>query len=218
VAATRTDLAPGRYVQLSISDTGTGMDPETLKRAVEPFYSTKGIGKGTGLGLSMVHGLAAQLNGALDIHSHPGLGTRVDLLLPLSEKPAGAKFDLHRPLAIADHRGRALVVDDEATVRMTTSDMLEELGFATVQAASAREAEVLLLAGEEVDLVVTDHLMPGMTGAELARLVRSRWPELPVLLVSGYANADEVAPDLPRLAKPFRSSELEDAVKGLVRG
>lgn len=208
------ELAQGRYVRLIVADTGTGMAAETLKRATEPFYSTKGVGKGTGLGLSMVHGLMGQLGGALDIKSSPGLGTRIDLWLPLSDD---LPKTVEAPLPIvedASARGRVLVVDDEVAVRATTADMLQDLGYQTVELGSAREAQALL-AEEAFDVVVTDHLMPGMTGAELALSIRHMRPGLPVLLVSGYANVEDVAQDIPRLAKPFRQEDLKRALAEL---
>ena len=205
-------LSERSYIRLTVADTGLGMDPETLKRAVEPFYSTKGIGKGTGLGLSMVHGLMAQLNGTLDIKSSQGFGTRIDLWLPISDAKMDEKPIVPLPAIDATHRGRALVVDDEAVVRSTTADMLQDLGYETVEVASAREAHSLLLDGEVFDVVVTDHLMPGMTGAELALAVRRHRPGLPLLLVSGYADVEAIAPDIPCLAKPFRREELSIAL------
>lgn len=208
-------VTPGRYVRLSVIDTGTGMDAETAARAIEPFFSTKGIGRGTGLGLSMVHGLALQLGGTMAIVSAPGLGTRIDLWLPVSgegvrQAEAGDDDAAGEP----GLRGRALVVDDEALVRMTTADMLESLGYEVVEADSATEAEQLL-AQRRFDLVVTDHLMPGRTGVWLARAIHERHPRLPVLIVSGYADIDGLAPDLPRLTKPFREAELARAIAGL---
>ncbi len=212
-AAAAIGAGPGRYVRLSVIDTGTGMDADVAARAVEPFFSTKGIGQGTGLGLSMVHGLASQLGGTMEIVSAPGLGTRIDLWLPVSgEVPRAPDV----PDAVADprFRGRALVVDDEALVRMTTADMLQSLGYETTEADDADDAE-RLLAQRRFDLVVTDHLMPGRTGVWLARAIHARQPRLPVLIVSGYADMDGIAPDLPRLSKPFREAELARAIAAL---
>jgi signal transduction histidine kinase len=204
----RAQLRPGTYIRLSVADTGSGMDEATLARAVEPFFSTKGIGKGTGLGLSMVHGLASQLGGALTIHSQPGLGTNVELWLPRSEAAAEPDERLCEVSAPATGAGRALLVDDEDLVRMSTAEMLIDLGYAVVEAASAEEAMRLVEGGERFDLLVTDHLMPGMTGTDLARATRSARPDVPVLLVSGYAEREGIDPDMPRLTKPFRKDEL----------
>lgn len=201
-------LAPGRYLTLSVSDTGVGMDPATRERAIEPFYSTKGVGRGTGLGLSMVHGLAVQLGGTLTIESEPGLGTNVEVWLPTTSD-LGDQEPMRADAAPAPRPGgRALLVDDEEVVRISTADMLTELGFSVVEAASASEALPLLLRGGEIDLLVTDHLMPGMTGAELARTAKANNPALKILLVSGYAEAGGIGPDLVRLEKPFRQEEL----------
>ena len=224
IAATRQEvrpqhvscLAPGEYIRLSVSDTGVGMDEETRRRAIEPFFSTKGIGKGTGLGLSMVHGLTAQLGGGLIVESSPGEGTTVALWLPLSANPVGSAEDAsiapQRPIG----RGTALLVDDEELVRMSTAEMLIDLGFQVVEAGSAEEALRILQAGGAPDLLVTDHLMPGMSGAELARKAREHSPALPILVISGYAEVDGIAPDLPRLTKPFRNADLAASLSGLL--
>ncbi len=206
--AHRSHLKPGAYVRLSVADTGIGMDDATRARAIEPFFSTKGIGKGTGLGLSMVHGLVAQLGGALTISSKIGLGTNVDLWLPATEAevPQATAADT-RPQQRRS-LGRALLVDDEDVVRMTTADMLTDLGYDVVEANSGEAAMRQIDDGLPIDILITDHLMPGMTGADLARSFNNRRPGKPVLIVSGYADAEAIAPDLPRLAKPFRQAEL----------
>jgi CheY-like chemotaxis protein/two-component sensor histidine kinase len=210
----RAGLKPGRYVVASVADTGVGMDAETLKRAIEPFYSTKGVGRGTGLGLSMVHGLAAQLGGALVIDSKPGLGTNVEVWLPASDAEAEqqAVIEEETPLPAA---GTALLVDDEELVRASTADMLLEMGYAVVEAGSAEDALGLIDGGLSFDILITDHLMPGMTGNELVAEIRGRRPGLPVLLVSGYADVEGVAPDLPRLIKPFRHEDLAASLAAL---
>ncbi|WP_414705488.1 GAF domain-containing protein [Pseudomonas sp.] len=204
----RSKLPVGEYVRLSVADTGIGMDSTTLARAVEPFFSTKGVGKGTGLGLSMVHGLAAQLNGAITIQSAPGLGTNVELWLPRSltvpQSPVVADVAADQQSA----RGVALLVDDEEFVRASTAYMLTELGYSVIEAASGEEALALLENGQPFELLVTDHLMPGINGTELARAVRKSRPGTEILLVSGYAELEGLDPDLPRLAKPFRKKEL----------
>lgn len=206
-------LRVGHYVRLSVADTGVGMDEATRARAIEPFFSTKGIGKGTGLGLSMAHGLAAQLGGGLTIISAPGEGTTVELWLPVSPDAIGSDDQIRVLPRISVARGTALLVDDEELVRMSTADMLNDLGYDVVEAKSAEEALQLIEAGVAPTILVTDHLMPGMNGEELARSLRTRMPDLPVLIVSGYAEAEGIAPDLPRLTKPFRNAELADRLE-----
>jgi PAS domain S-box-containing protein len=201
----------GRYVTLSVGDTGTGMDAGTAARAIEPFFSTKGVGKGTGLGLSMVHGLASQLGGAMRIETAPGQGTRIELLLPVApEGPTEPREDM---AAAGVLTGRVLLVDDETPVRDATAAILRDLGLSVTTAGSGEEA--LLMLSDRPDYLVTDHLMPGMTGADLARRARMERPELKVLVVSGYAALDAIPPDLPRLAKPFRVDELAASLGAL---
>lgn len=213
----RSGLKQGHYVRLSVADTGKGMDEATLARATEPFFSTKGIGQGTGLGLSMVHGLAAQLGGALTIVSEPGHGTVVDLWLPVSLGTLKHKDETRAARASVTPQGCVLLVDDEELVRMSTADMLADLGYDVIEANSAEHALRLLDEGAAPNLVVTDHLMPGMNGAELALAVRVRKPGVPILIVSGYAEAEGIAPDLPRLTKPFRNAELAESLASLAR-
>lgn len=212
----RSKLAPGVYVLLSVADTGTGMDQATLARSVEPFFSTKGVGKGTGLGLSMVHGLASQLGGALTLQSREGEGTTVELWLPLSDQPAHEADAGPRLEPAAEHRGLALLVDDEDLVRISTADMLSDLGYAVMEARSGEEAVEVFHRGQAIDVVVTDHLMPGMNGTELARRLQSVRPGLPVLLVSGYAEMEGIDADRPRLTKPFRKDELAASLSSLL--
>ncbi|QAY77563.1 GAF domain-containing protein [Sphingosinicella sp. BN140058] len=206
------DLCPGPYLHLCIADTGTGMDADTAKRAIEPFFSTKGVGQGTGLGLSMVHGLASQLGGALTIDSAPGEGTRIGIWLPASTSAAEAPVDTAVPADVPSASGTVLLVDDEEAVRATTADMLADLGFTVIETDSAEAALARLEAGAAIDLLVSDHLMPGMTGTALVREARQLRPGLPVLIISGYAEAEGVAPELPRLTKPFRQSDLAAAI------
>jgi len=207
--------APLGYIHLSVTDTGTGMDEATLARAIEPFFSTKGIGKGTGLGLSMVHGLATQLDGAFALSSKPGVGTRVDLWLPVSEEMPAARDDDGED-GPADMLGIVLLVDDEDIVRSTTADMLIDLGYAVIEASSAIEALRLIDEGLKPHLLLTDHLMPGMTGSELILKLRQRCLPIPALLISGYADRSDLGADLPRLTKPFRRDELANALKAVM--
>ena len=207
-------LPPGLYVRLSVIDTGTGMDAETLARAVEPFFSTKETGRGTGLGLSMVHGLTAQLGGAFTLGSVEGEGTRADLYLPVTEDipdaaktgPRGATLQPLRPLSI-------LVVDDEELVRRGTAEMLRDLGHQVVEAEGGAEALVTLAAQPDIELVVTDYKMPRMDGAELARRICTGRPDMPILLISGYTGVADPIEGLPRLNKPFGLAELADGLR-----
>jgi signal transduction histidine kinase len=207
----KSKLPPGQYIRLAVSDTGVGMDRPTLDRAIEPFFSTKGIGQGTGLGLSMVHGLASQLGGALTISSRPGVGTCVELWLPVAGEEAALSEESKEPEASAG-AGEVLLVDDETLVRASTAHMLSELGFTVTEAGSAEEAVGILTGGFRPDLLVTDHLMPGKSGTDLVREAQEIWPEMRVLIVSGYADEAGIASDVPRLVKPFRHSDLAASV------
>jgi PAS domain S-box-containing protein len=209
-------LAPGEYVHLSVSDTGSGMDESTLARATEPFFSTKGIGKGTGLGLSMVHGLASQLGGALRIQSRKGVGTNVELWLPTTrDSPGSVGAGANQP-SPRGPAGVVLLVDDEELVRASTAAMLGDLGYVVVEAGSSEDAVNQLRDGLRPDVLITDHLMAGMNGTDLARRVRAEHADVKVLIISGYAEADGVAPDLARLTKPFRQAELAECLSTLV--
>lgn len=204
-------LRAGRYICLSVTDTGIGMDEATLKRAIEPFFSTKGIGKGTGLGLSMVHGLVAQLGGGMTIGSQPERGTKVQIWLPVaanSVEVVAAEEAAEATMTV----GTALLVDDDELGRTSTTDMLDDLGYTVVETASAEAALQLLAEGLRPDIVITDHLMPGMPGTKFARKVRRQFPAMPVLIISGYAEVEEIGSDLPRLTKPFRRADLAAAI------
>ena len=210
--------SPGaRCVRLCVSDTGEGMDEETRIRAVEPFFSTKGVGRGTGLGLSMVHGLAAQQGGRLEIESTPGKGTAIHLYLPATDVEPKARSATPITRA-ARGSARILLVDDEPLVRAATADMLVELGYEVIEAESAEAALALLDAGAPVDALITDHLMPGISGTDLARSIAERRSPLPVLIISGFAEVAGVAHTLPSLNKPFRRDELAAALDDLMIG
>jgi signal transduction histidine kinase len=212
-------LKGGRFLRISVVDTGEGMDEATLARAAEPFFTTKGIGKGTGLGLSMVHGLAAQSGGVLQISSSKGSGTTVSLWLPVAEQieegvsPPEVVMSDAAPSTFAQHR--VLVVDDDMLVRMGTAAMLEDLGHVTVEAASASQAMLVLETGDGFDLIVTDHAMPGMTGADLARRIFTSYPGIPVILASGYADLPEdlASHGMIRMTKPFTQEQLQTAIE-----
>jgi PAS domain S-box-containing protein len=208
-------LAAGRWLTIAVADNGMGMDAATLSRAVEPFFTTKGPGQGTGLGLSMVHGLAAQSGGALVLESAPGKGTTATLWLPVSAlRPAA---EAAAEAAPSPGRGAVLVVDDEVLVLESTAAMLEELGYEPVQAESGEAALALLGARRDLVAVLTDHAMPGMTGAALAARIRRDRPELPVILATGYAGTLADPQDArPRLAKPYTLTQLSQALRGVL--
>jgi signal transduction histidine kinase/CheY-like chemotaxis protein len=208
------DLAPGRYLHLLVADTGHGMDATTLARAVEPFFSTKGVGQGTGLGLSMAHGLACQLGGTLTLASQLGRGTEVSIWLPESTETRLAEETAAMPPP-SFSAGIALLVDDEELIRLSTADMLSDLGFKVHEVPSAEAALEAISAGLEADLLITDHLMPGITGVQLAHIVKSRTPHTRVLVISGFAEIEGIEPSLARLTKPFVQSDLEAALAEL---
>ena len=199
------------------------MDADTLARATEPFFTTKGIGKGTGLGLSMVHGMAEQLGGRLRLHSQKGKGTTVEIWLPTAaaepidvapqapESPA-PPLDDSRPLVI-------VVVDDDMLVLVNTRAMLEDFGHTVIEATSGAQALELIRANSHVDLVITDQAMPQMSGMQLIAAMQVEWPQIAVLLVSGYAEMPSNPRfAVPKLAKPFTLDDLQDAVTKIMRG
>jgi signal transduction histidine kinase len=209
-------LAPGDYVRISIVDTGVGMDDVTLTKATEPFFTTKGPGKGTGLGLSMVQGLAAQSGGLLDIHSVQDAGTTIDLWLPQATTSAMPVTRPAQPPHLLPHTEpcRVLVVDDDHLVMVGTAAMIDDLGHTSIEALSAAEALAKLDSGLEVDVVITDHAMPSMTGLQLAESIRDRFPGLPIILVTGYAElpADPAKLGLLKLTKPCTQQEIAAAI------
>jgi signal transduction histidine kinase/CheY-like chemotaxis protein len=209
-------LPAGRYLRITVADNGTGMDAATLARAVEPFFSTKPTGQGTGLGLSMVHGLAHQSGGALTITSQPGAGTQVSLFLQqtsaMPEIPAAPRPAPAPALTPAPSQGCVLVVDDEPLVLDSTAAMLEVLGHTPLPAPSAEAALALLDGAQGLVAVVTDHAMPGMSGAALAAEIGRRRPGLPVIIATGHAGAAEGHGAALLLAKPYGLPQLADAL------
>ncbi|MBI5261459.1 MAG: PAS domain-containing protein [Bradyrhizobium sp.] len=209
-------LAPGSYLELSVIDTGTGMPPEILKRAIEPFFSSKPLGKGTGLGLSMVHGLAVQLGGALQLASTLGKGTTATLLLPVATSAPMTERRVYAPQKVR-RSAVILFVDDDPLIAMSTTEMLEDLGHRVIGASSGRHALDILKSDQPIDLMMTDHVMPGMTGLELAAASRQLRPSLPILLATGYAELPEGTQiDVPRLAKPYHQDHLRDRLDQLL--
>jgi signal transduction histidine kinase len=206
------ELPEGEYVRIEVADSGIGMDEATLARAIEPFFTTKGVGKGTGLGLSMVHGLAAQSGGAIDIRSQPGAGTIVHLWLPVARSKPQSASPIQEPRQASAAACRVLLVDDDPLICTITAAMLTDLGHSVVEAPSGATAIELLQAGTKVDLVITDQAMPHMTGLELADTIRQHWPRLPVILASGYAEPTKAASPLPLLVKPYQQEALTQCI------
>jgi len=216
------DLEPGAYVELSVADTGVGMSPEVRARAFEPFFSTKDVGQGTGLGLSQVYGLARQAGGVARLESAEGQGTVVSLILPITEHAAAAETPRTPQAAAAPRTGLVLVVDDDADVRAFAAAALDTFGHTVLQAPGGGEALASMKA-QLPDAVLLDYAMPGMNGAEVARIIARNHPKVPIIFMTGYADAAALEPILGHkatvLRKPFRVDELGYALAGaLARG
>ncbi|MBY2905655.1 PAS domain-containing sensor histidine kinase [Rhizobium leguminosarum] len=208
-------LSPGRYVRIAVIDEGEGMDAKTLEQAITPFFTTKGVGKGTGLGLSMVQGLASQSGGRLMMKSSLGEGTTAELWFPVALAEQVTEAAAERPQQVENEprRLRIVAVDDDGLVLMNTTLMLEDLGHTVFEAMAGPEA-LDILREQQVDLVICDHAMPRMTGAQLAEAIRKDWPDMPIILATGYAEIPEGAgiANLPRLGKPFSQAQLAEAI------
>lgn len=213
------ELDDGEYIELSITDTGVGMTEDVASRAFEPFFTTKEVGKGTGLGLSMVYGMARQSGGTARIESEPGIGTAVRLYFRVSKESA----DVARAAAEAQQespRARkptasVLVIDDDPDVRSFIADSLQEFGYSVREAGDGIEG-LAAMEQERPQLVVLDFIMPGMSGADVAKRILKKWPGQPILFVSGYSETEAIkssAPDVPLLSKPFRAETLEQMVR-----
>jgi CheY-like chemotaxis protein len=217
------EATPGRYVQLAVSDTGSGMDEATTARVFEPFFTTKERGKGSGLGLATVYGIVRQLGGHITVYSEPDRGSIFKIYLPHTDQaPAPAVPPELTPIGPQARTELVLVVEDETAVRAIATMVLRRRGFRVVEADSAEDALDLLDRGDEMPaLLVTDIVMPGMNGRELADLLRARVPGLRVLFMSGYTDdavmrhgivSDEAA----FLQKPFTAERLTRAVQALI--
>ena len=223
-AAGALELAPGEYLSLRVSDTGMGMSAEVAKRACEPFFTTKPTGQGTGLGLSMVYGFAQQSGGQVRIHSETGRGTSVMLYLPRHADEPDAPSETAQPsdMPVTSQGETVLVIDDEATLRMLVTEVLEDLGYATLEAAEGPSGLALLESGRPVDLLITDIGLPGgMNGRQVADAARRVRPGLKVLFITGYAETtvvgnDRLEPDMQILTKPFTLDALANRIKGLL--
>ncbi len=209
-------LRPGHYVVLTVRDTGCGIPEEMVEQVLEPFVTTKDIGKGTGLGLSMVYGFAKQSNGAFRLRSALGVGTTAEIWLPRAAKTEKRKTN-GRAKALKPSRPlRVLLVDDHEEVRATTTGMLEELGHSVAEAASGPDA-LSQLDGQPVgwDLLITDYAMPHTSGIDLVHLARRNRPDLPAMIITGYAENQAIGDrpnDVAVLAKPFTIEELSRVI------
>jgi CheY-like chemotaxis protein len=209
----------GDCVVISVVDTGTGIPTDVLDRVFEPFFTTKESGKGTGLGLSMVYGFVQQSGGNIEIDSAPGQGTTIRIFLPRSEAVGSGTRPADESDGAVPFVGQGetvLVVEDDPNVRQITVSTLESLGFSVQEAGSGNEAAAMLQDGNDVQILLSDVKMPGMTGVELARLVKERWPSITVLLTSGYVEAEEGVDEFDFIHKPFRASDLASKLQSIL--
>ncbi|MCY1040396.1 PAS domain S-box protein [Corallococcus sp. bb12-1] len=219
------DLAPGQYVSVSVSDTGTGMSPEVLERAFEPFFTTKPLGQGTGLGLSMIYGFARQSEGSVQLYSEPGKGTTVRLYLPRYQGE-GVPEDAQAPRELTDaHTAESgetvLVVEDEEVIRALIVEVLRELGYRALEASDGTEGLRLLRSAPRLDLLVTDMGLPGLNGRQLADAGRAARPGLKVLFMTGYAENAAVSsgflePGMAMMTKPFAMEALATRIRDII--
>jgi len=216
-------LPPGRYVVLSVTDTGAGIPPELIERVLEPFFTTKEVGKGTGLGLSMVYGFAQQSGGTMRIDSEVGTGTTVEIWLPSAGPRDGQAQGAPEKAEAVEGKGRSLrilLVDDHDGVRATTAALLEDFGHHITEADSADDALATLSERPcDFDLVISDYAMPRLSGTEMLARAREIAPALPGIIMTGYADADSVAQrpaDMTVLGKPFTPGQLTTAIEAAV--
>ncbi|HSR95849.1 MAG TPA: response regulator, partial [Kofleriaceae bacterium] len=220
-AATHLGVRPGNYVRIAVTDTGTGMDEATRRSVFEPFFTTKEVGRGTGLGLAVAHGIVTQHGGQIGVESELGKGSTFTVYLPHARGVAPHRIvAAAKPLASLA-RETLLVVEDEAAVRRAVQRNLERLGYRVITAYDGEDA--LRIADNEIgfDLVLSDVVMPGIDGPELACRLRARWPDLPVLFVTGYsadrlARSDAVGPHDRVLEKPYQFDELARTIRQML--
>jgi CheY-like chemotaxis protein len=217
----RDELMDGAYVVITVADSGTGMPPEVQARAFEPFFTTKEMGKGTGLGLSQVYGFAKQSDGTVRLQSAPGEGTTVRVYLPRADGlPAQPKPEIADTPTSASERATIFVVDDDVDVRELVVMMLDELGYQVVAAEDGRAALGVLDRGEAFDLLLADVAMPGLSGVDVARAVRERRGEVPVLFATGYPDLRAYHDGLEgedMIHKPYRMSDLAARLERALR-
>jgi PAS domain S-box-containing protein len=221
-AARHEDVDAGDYVVICVSDTGSGMSPEVMEKAFDPFFTTKPIGEGTGLGLSMIYGFAKQSGGHVRIHSAPGAGTTVKLMLRRAEPAAPCEVEVAPELAMG--RGETvLVVEDDPTVRLLMVDVLDELGYKHIEVPDGQAAVPVLQSRQRIDLLLTDVGLPNLNGRQVAEIARQTRPDLKVLFVTGYAEKAAVRqgflePGMEMLMKPFALEALAAKIRGMIEG
>jgi PAS domain S-box-containing protein len=211
-------LAPGLYLRISVADTGAGMDAATLARAGEPFFTTKANGRGTGLGLSIARSFAEHSGGVMEIASTKGAGTTVDLWLPITPTAAATREPDTESMQ-ATEPCRVLIVDDETLLREIVAEQLQQMGFEVHQAEDANAALAVLASSVRIDVLVTDLSMPGMDGIALIRIAQSNRPDLPAILLTGYAGSVEPATEgasFRLMRKPVTGPQLARMVHGAV--
>jgi PAS domain S-box-containing protein len=214
-------LKPGAFVAIGVSDTGSGMPPETVARAFEPFFTTKPIGQGTGLGLSMIYGFAQQSGGQVEIESHVGAGTTIRLLLPATDAHSDQE-QRDESVPIDEGQGQTvLVVEDDDSVRLLICEVLADLSYKAVEASSADAAIPIIASQRPIDLLISDVGLPGMNGRQLAEVARQHRPELPVIFVTGYAQnatakSEFLGTNMAMIGKPFTVEVLAAKISEMI--
>jgi CheY-like chemotaxis protein len=216
-------LAPGQFVQIAVTDTGVGMQPEIVSKAFDPFFTTKDVGKGTGLGLSQVYGYVRQSGGHVKIYSEPDVGTTVKIYLPRHRGEEVAATATAEATRAAGGQEVILVVEDDDRVRAISAETLRELGYSVIEASGARDAIRIIEGGAQPDLLFTDVVMPEMSGRELAKLLQQSRPNMKILFTTGYTRNAIVHngvldPGTHLLSKPFNIEDLAAKVRSLLDG
>ncbi|MGH2897941.1 MAG: ATP-binding protein, partial [Solirubrobacteraceae bacterium] len=221
VSAVQYRLRPGSYVRIAVTDTGTGMDEETRRSIFEPFFTTKEVGRGTGLGLAVAHGIVTQHGGQIDVETAPGKGSTFTVFLPRTRGSAPHRAAAAAQPKAALARESLLVVEDEAAVRRAVQRNLERLGYRVIAATDGEDALRIAESLDGIDLLLSDVVMPGIDGPELACRLRAKWSDLPVLFVTGYsadrlARSDAVGPHDRVLEKPYQLEELARTIREMI--
>jgi PAS domain S-box-containing protein len=220
-ASMHNEVTPGNYVMIAVSDTGTGIPPALLERVFEPFFTTKEVGRGTGLGLAVAHGIVTQHGGRIAVESELGKGSTFTVFLPHARAASASQaITAMKPLASPGGE-TVLVVEDEAAVRRAVQRNLERLGYRVIAATDGEDALRIAESLDGIDLLLSDVVMPGIDGPELACRLRAKWPDLPVLFVTGYsadrlARSDAVGPHDRVLEKPYQLEELARTIRDMI--